>query len=733
LYFSLVALVSSGRLLGQTQLTSGVPVQFLINTLYRVVLNGKNGYVIPIPSNPIQLEVKVEMAPATAGVLVYIRCGQDIGGVAANNPVYDTVGPTLNGLATIVLERPNGGADGNCYVALEPVQGTGNAGTTGGRLTATIKPFPSGTPVTVSSLGSIYLAGQAPGTKLGNLTVPSNSPIQVPISLTAGQGLNILAGGLMTPPGGSVGIPPDGSGPIALGANANGTVAAAFGLSATAVFNMSLVGVFTGDTVDSTNTPLGLDYRFQLLTVPTLYPALQQVFYIGNGVNLSGQPRVFVIPQGATHLYLASISGGFNISGTFNASVSPASIPSVPAATNPMIVSPMADLFLADQPNGAGFGKVIASNYAPYSVPVAVPIQLTAGQNLHIVPLEQATLGGQSSTHAENGISTLPPANGFDGVFVGDTINTAQTPAGLDVLVTQQTTAPVLQQSFYIGNGYSFSGELKNFTVPAGATRLLLANAGGGVAALGFIAASVVPDNPNAPVINKGGIVNNAGFATGPVAPGSMVAIFGSNFGPKTFPSSLPLPTTLGGTQIFFNATPAPLVFVSPQQVVAQVPVEMYGLTKALVTPVNNGAAGVPTIVDLASFSGGIFTTGTGDPVIIDNNTGKLVSASSPASRGDVLIIWMTGLGPTLLDPATGNPAPGTASPALFPIRVGLKDSATGKSAFAPVQYAGLAPGFVALYQVNVQIPADFPTGTAILAVGTPSQPAAPPVTIGIK
>ena len=111
---------------------------------------------------------------------------------------------------------------------------------------------------------------------------------------------------------------------------------------------------------------------------------------------------------------------------------------------------------------------------------------------------------------------------------------------------------------------------------------------------------------------------------------------------------------------------------------VAQVPMEMYGFTKALVTPVNNGIAGIAQMVDTAPFAAGIFTTGTGDPVIIDNNTGQLVSPSAPASIGDVLIIWATGLGPTLLDPPTGHPAPETASPALLPIRMTLKSASTG-------------------------------------------------------
>lgn len=720
----------AANLHSQTKLTSGVPVQFVINTNFAIVLNASNGYVIPIPPDPIALEVKVELAPFTSAVYVFVRCGKDIGGANDNDPVYDTIGSTANGVATVVLNRPNGGADGSCYIAMEP-RATGAAGSTGGRLTATVKPFPKGTPVNVSSLGSIFLAGQPGGAKLGTLSVPSNSPAQVPISLTPGQGLNILAAGLITAPGQFGGIPPNGASFVPFGTPAPGPIDGAFGLSGVLAPYVSLLGVFVGDSVDSTTTPFGIAFRGDIGGAPAYYPLLQQVFYVGNGVNFDGQPRVFVVPPGATRLFLASIAGGFNASGSFDVSVSPAKIPSVSPPTNPIVVDSLADLFLADQPSGFGVGAKFAAALAPYSIPPQVPITLNAGENLHILAIPGIS-GTVSQGHAAIGISGIPPAIGLDGVFVGGTIDAAHTPPSLGPLQAAQTVAPLLQQSFFIGTGLTGSGAVKSFTVPAGATRLLLANSGGGIGLSGATVASVVPDNPNAPVINAGGIVNNAGFAKGAVAPGSMVAIFGSNFGPQTFPSSVPLPTILGGTRILFDSIPAPLVFVSPTQIVAQVPVELYGQTRALVTPVNNGVSGIPQLVTLAPFAAGIFTAANGDPVIIDNNTGHLVSPASPASRGDVLIIYGTGLGPTLLDPPTGHPAAG-ASPVLLPVRVTLKGAASGAQITPALQYAGLAPGFVALYQINVQIPANAPTGTVIVELSSPMLPAADPVTIGIK
>lgn len=255
----------------------------------------------------------------------------------------------------------------------------------------------------------------------------------------------------------------------------------------------------------------------------------------------------------------------------------------------------------------------------------------------------------------------------------------------------------------------------------------------------------VTPDNSNAPQINSGGIVTNAGFLPGPVAPGSMVAIFGNNFGPESYPSGLPLPTTLGGTQVYFGTIPAPLFYVSPTQIVAQVPYETpisalsaalgantSDTASALVTVISNGIPSIGQPVFLSSMDLQMFTA-NGVPVITDSNTGQLVSATSPASRGDTLIIWATGLGYTAFDPSTGNGAPDTASVVLLPVTATLKNSTSGTTLSLVPQYAGLAPGFVALDQINIQIPANAQTGTAVLQLVTPGFGTPASYVIGIQ
>ena len=89
----------------------------------------------------------------------------------------------------------------------------------------------------------------------------------------------------------------------------------------------------------------------------------------------------------------------------------------------------------------------------------------------------------------------------------------------------------------------------------------------------------------------------------------------------------------------------------------------------------------------------------------------SLVTTNSPATAGEVVLIFCTGLGPTTPAAPTGVPAPGVLAPTNFNTTVTLG----GKS--AEVLYSGLAPYFVGLYQVNLRVPAGIASGPANLTV----------------
>ena len=235
----------------------------------------------------------------------------------------------------------------------------------------------------------------------------------------------------------------------------------------------------------------------------------------------------------------------------------------------------------------------------------------------------------------------------------------------------------------------------------------------------------VIPlTNPSgAPQINTGGIVNGASFALDPtpIAPGSIATIFGSNLSKGIlFPSSLPLPTVLGSTCVTFDGIAAPLFFASSGQLNVQVPWEVSGKTSVQAAVSNGPLFSLPVSVNLASFAPGIFTiagNGQGPGAILHSSDFSLVSTSNPARIGEIVSIYSTGMGPTSPQIITGAPAPTDGS--LY--RSSMPTVTIG-SVSAPVSFAGLAPGFVGLYQVDVRIPSNAPIGIGIplvISLGT--------------
>jgi uncharacterized protein (TIGR03437 family) len=133
----------------------------------------------------------------------------------------------------------------------------------------------------------------------------------------------------------------------------------------------------------------------------------------------------------------------------------------------------------------------------------------------------------------------------------------------------------------------------------------------------------------------------------------------------------------------------------------------------------------VPETITVAAARPAIFTTneqGTGQGAIRNQNSSPN-SASNPAARGSVVQIFATGLGATNPVVPSGQPAP-SAEP-LSRVVAGVEARIGGQP--AAVQFAGLAPGFVGLYQVNVVVPPGVEPGLAVelllIQNGVPSNP----------
>ena len=229
--------------------------------------------------------------------------------------------------------------------------------------------------------------------------------------------------------------------------------------------------------------------------------------------------------------------------------------------------------------------------------------------------------------------------------------------------------------------------------------------------------------NVSTPVISLAGIVNGGSFntsASGGVTPGALVSIFGLDMADNpVLAGSVPLPRSLGGSIAQINNLNAPLVFSSPLQLNIQIPWELEQVTNAPFTITRTAGPLISSTLSLTVLSSnpGIFTTnqsGSGQGAIQIANTSSLAAPSGafpgsrPASRGEFISIFCTGLGPVNNTPATGAPAPDASSTLIGPVTVTIDGLP------ATVSFAGLAPGFVGLYQVNAQVPANATVGSAV-------------------
>jgi uncharacterized protein (TIGR03437 family) len=225
-----------------------------------------------------------------------------------------------------------------------------------------------------------------------------------------------------------------------------------------------------------------------------------------------------------------------------------------------------------------------------------------------------------------------------------------------------------------------------------------------------------------APAIVNNGVVNGASFVTGGIVPGEIATVFGANLTTSigiNLASALPLATNFLTVQVLVSGTAAPIFAVDnvngQQQINFQVPYEVAGQTTATVQVVDNGSPGNTITVPVITAQPGIFTYTVGSTTygaILHANY-QLANTSSPATAGETVQIYCTGLGAVSPTPADGVAAVGAS------MTVSAATVTIGGVA-ATVDYAGLAPGFVGLYQVNAEVPTGLTAGNqpVIITIG---------------
>jgi uncharacterized protein (TIGR03437 family) len=237
----------------------------------------------------------------------------------------------------------------------------------------------------------------------------------------------------------------------------------------------------------------------------------------------------------------------------------------------------------------------------------------------------------------------------------------------------------------------------------------------------------------NAPTVRAQGVVQGASFAAGvPIAPGSLVAIYGTNLADGVgISNQLPLPQQLSGTQLRMGDKPLPILYASPGQINVQLPFDLPLNSQYQVTVQRGGVLSVPEELVIAAAQPGIFTTaqtGIGQGVIVKSDLVTLAQPGTPASAGDVIVLYCTGLG--TVDPPVGAGVAAPTSPlsqTVNPVSV----TVGGQS--AQVLFAGLSPGSAALYQVNAIVPAGVAPGAQVPVTITVAGQTSPVVTMAVQ
>jgi uncharacterized protein (TIGR03437 family) len=245
------------------------------------------------------------------------------------------------------------------------------------------------------------------------------------------------------------------------------------------------------------------------------------------------------------------------------------------------------------------------------------------------------------------------------------------------------------------------------------------------------------------PVVNA--VVNAASYENA-IAPGQMVAIFGSNLGPESaviYPSLRNLylvDTQLAGVRVLFNGVPGAMIAATPGQVNCVVPYASALRGRVWVRVEREGRRSEGFEIQLAPAAPGLFTvnqSGQGQGAILNNYAGgitRLNSPQDPATRGMVVSVYLTGEG--LTDPPGVDGRLATVEAGRlqrFPRPV-LPVTATIGRQRAEVQYAGGAPGNMAgLCQANVKVPENSPAGIQPIEIRIGDHRSQPGVTLVVQ
>jgi len=332
--------------------------------------------------------------------------------------------------------------------------------------------------------------------------------------------------------------------------------------------------------------------------------------------------------------------------------------------------------------NSHTFGAAAYFNGAIYVAPANSP--------LLAFPVGNASLNStpSASTPNDNGSLGATPSISADGTNNGIAWAVTADDGGRLLAYDAGDLRVLYDSNAHTGDqlpGYA------EFSVPTIADGKVFAPSNTGVAIYGELPS-------NTPAITA--VTNAASYSADAISPGSLISIFGTGLAAMTASASaVPLPMSIADTSVTINGVPAPVLFESAGQINVQVPWEVVA-GPAVVVVRTRGASSAPANINVLRAAPGVFTDVTGNAAAL-NSDGSTNSTGSPAPAGGFVSVFFTGQGPitTAMDDGAA-PASGQVISATSTI------SATIDGVSASIEFAGLAPLFPGVAQINVKVPA---------------------------
>jgi len=389
--------------------------------------------------------------------------------------------------------------------------------------------------------------------------------------------------------------------------------------------------------------------------------------------------------------------------------------------------------------------------------PPFLNIAVDAGLEATVMHLPYPPGTAPSSTNTPTVIGTITLNSSGSGSLNNTTITfgggypIAFTPDGEGNLLVTGTNAasslPLSPGAFTNGTAFAAMVRIADSSVlyatllPNGSAVNILADGSGGFVTIGALTGNYpnratqitrfIPAAAASPTVL--GVANAAGLQVSPgLAPGELVSIYGVNLGPgagiaAAFDSTGTLPKSLGGTTVYLNGIPAPLLYVGNQQVNAIVPFAVPGGESMSVMLLVNGVQSNEAFLPengadpeiFKSSVGGVFVANGYPNSFALNQDGTVNSLQNPAIPGTIITFFVSGAG--LLNPPPVDGQRGGLGPLLFlPLTVTALFSQAGSaccaSANVPIVYAGSAPILAAgMVQLNLRLP----SGIAVPNSGT--------------